>query len=87
MKGMFSSSLNKEIAVGYAAANAAEGKIPCVFIIQWGHAQVGHFLVDKDPRYSKFEEEEVTIMDKCNFWVTNMNYKEEDRFGEMIDVM
>ena len=38
MKGMFSSSLNKKIAVGYAGANAVEGKTPVVFIIQWGHS-------------------------------------------------
>ena len=62
MRGMFSSSLNKDVASGYAAANVTEGKVPVVFIIQWGHARGDHFLVDGDFRYSKFQEE-VSVKD------------------------
>ena len=54
MKGMFSTSLDKEIASGYAASKVIDedgqiikGITPVVFIIQWGNKRTGHFLVEK----------------------------------------
>ena len=63
MRGMFSSSLNKKVAVGFATANLTDDKTAVLFIIQWGHRRGDHFVVDGDLRYSTFEEEEITVMD------------------------
>lgn len=92
MRGMFSSSYKKRVAINMANLRAGSNKTQVIFVIQFGHCRQGHFRVEKDQ--SPFpKEEEVIVMDHCDFWVTGMKidpdtgilqiYLRHHQYGEM----